>query len=104
MSVMSETEKPAPVAGDIPVSWRDGAPCLDLRGIGPPPRPLVAIIELIERPGTGDMVRIIIDRDPIHLFPELVERGWSWSKRFIGNGDLCLTLTREAPGVPGAGP
>ncbi len=101
---MSETEKHAPVAGDIPVLWHDGIPCLDLRGIDQPPRPLLAVIELIERPGTGDTVHVVIDRDPIHLFPELMERGWSWTKQSIGNGDLRLTLTREPPGTPGSGP
>ncbi|MDH5748074.1 MAG: DUF2249 domain-containing protein [Rhodospirillales bacterium] len=101
---MIESEPRAPVAGDIPVLWQNGAPCIDLRGIDEPPRPLIAIIELIERPDTGDEVRVIMDRDPIHLYPELMERGWSWHKEFIGSRDLRLTLTRDPPGTPGSGP
>lgn len=88
------------MAGDVPVLWEAGAPCLDLRGIHTPPKPLVAIIELIERADTGDTVRVLMARDPINLYPELVERGWSWAKEpagAVGEGELCLTLTRTRP-------
>ncbi len=100
---MSETVKRAPVAGDIPVLWESGALYLDLRGIDTPPKPLVAIVELIERTDTGDTVRVLIARDPINLYPELVERGWSWTKERAEDGSLRLTLTRDAPEPPGPG-
>jgi len=100
---VSETVKCAPVAGDIPVLWDAGALCLDLRGIDTPPKPLVAVVELIERSDTGDRVRVLIARDPVNLYPELVERGWSWSKEHAEDGSLHLTLTRNAPGLPGSG-
>jgi hypothetical protein len=85
-----------PVAGDVPVLWEAGALCLDLRGIETPPKPLVAIIELIERPDTGDTVRVLMARDPVHLYPELAERGWSWTKELAEGGGLCLILRRQA--------
>jgi hypothetical protein len=89
--------KRAPVAGNVPVLWEEGALCLDLRGIDTPPKPLVAIVELIERADTGDRVRVLIARDPVNLYPELVERGWSWTKELAEDGSLCLTLKRDAP-------
>lgn len=86
-----------PVAGDVPVLWEAGALCLDLREINVPPKPLVAIVELIERADTGDMVRVLMARDPVNLYPELMERGWSWTKEPAEDGGLRLTLTREPP-------
>ena len=84
-----------PVAGDVPVLWEAGAPCLDLRRIDVPPKPLVAVVELIERADTGNTVRVLIARDPVNLYPELVERGWSWTKQVAPDGSLRLTLTRD---------
>ena len=100
---MSEPVSRAPVAGDVPVLWKDGALCLDLRGIDTPPKPLVAVVELIERADTGNRVRVLFARDPVHLYPELTERGWSWIKERADDGGLCLTLTRDAPAAPGPG-
>ena len=92
---VSETVKRMPVAGDIPVIWEAGTLCLDLRGIETPPKPLVAIVELIERADTGNTVRVLIGRDPVPLYPELAERGWSWNKEPAEDGGLCLTLRRQ---------
>ncbi|MBL6934462.1 MAG: DUF2249 domain-containing protein [Alphaproteobacteria bacterium] len=96
---MPETTKHKPVAGDVPVLWEAGAPCLDLRDIHTPPKPLVAILELIERAECGDTVRVLMARDPVNLYPELVERGWSWTKEPAAgdDGGLRLTLTRTQP-------
>ena len=91
---MSDSDPLATVAGDVPVAWEEGIPSLDLRSIDTPPKPLIAIIELIERPGTGNRVHIRIARDPVHLYPELVERGWSWDKERSEDGSFSLILTR----------
>lgn len=99
---VSEAVKRTPVAGDVPVLWDAGALCLDLRGIDTPPKPLVAVVELIERADTGNTVRVLIARDPVNLYPELVERGWSWSTERAEDGSLRLTLTRDAPASPGS--
>ncbi len=93
---MSETVECKPVAGDVPVFREDGALCLDLRGIDTPPKPLVAVVELIERADTGDTVRVLIARDPVNLYPELIERGWSWTKEPAKDGGLLLILARDA--------
>ncbi len=99
---MSETDKCAPVAGDIPVTCEAGMYCLDLREIDQPPRPLVAIVELIERCDADDIIRIQIARDPVNLYPELVERGWAWTGQESDGGEFHLILRREQP--DGAGP
>jgi hypothetical protein len=50
---------------------------LDVRGLDPP-QPMVEILGLIDR-GEVDDARIIVhlDREPIFLYPELDDRGWS---------------------------
>lgn len=73
----------------------DGIPRIDLVGLEPP-APLVAVLELIERPGVGSVVEATFPREPLNLFPELRERGWSWSRVDSGDPDrCCLRLVRE---------
>ncbi len=91
------------VAGDIAVTRCRGMPCLDLRQVTVPPKPMVAILELLEHPGTGNAVFVLMSRDPVNLYPELVERNWSWQRRFKDNGEVHLTLTRQSPGQKAAG-
>ncbi|MBZ0217993.1 MAG: DUF2249 domain-containing protein [Fimbriimonadaceae bacterium] len=91
---MSEEKIQPPVAGDIPVITIENSPGLDLRQVTTPPKPMVAVVELISRPDIGNIVHILMSRDPINLYPELTECGWSWSKEFAEDGTLRLTLTR----------
>lgn len=49
---------------------------LDLRGLEPP-QPMVAILSEIESGATGPLI-LHMDRDPIFLYQELEDRGWSW--------------------------
>lgn len=53
----------------------DGAH-IDVRGLAPP-EPMVEILKLLDR---GDIASLIahLDREPIFLYPELDERGWSY--------------------------
>lgn len=88
-----------PVAGGVAVWFEDGVAQLDVRGLEPP-RPMVAVVELIERLGTGDTVVVRFDRDPIHLYPELVERGWTWSRVPSTPDQVRLRLTRETSAGP----
>ncbi|MCG3188139.1 MAG: hypothetical protein LKCHEGNO_00031 [Burkholderiaceae bacterium] len=51
---------------------------IDVRGL-PPPQPMVAILRLLAGIDAGAASRTVIahlDRDPLMLYPELVQRGW----------------------------
>ena len=48
---------------------------LDLRGLEPP-EPMVAVLGEINA-GTNEPMILHMDRDPIFLYAELEERGWS---------------------------
>lgn len=49
---------------------------IDVRGLNPP-EPMIEILKLLDR---DDIASVIahLDREPIFLYPELDERGWSY--------------------------
>lgn len=67
---------------------------IDVRGLAPP-GPLVAIVELIESIG-DDATRVIVhhDRDPVMLYGELAERGWTAERIDDVPGEVRLRLER----------
>ena len=68
---------------------------IDVRGL-PPPEPMVAILTLLENPDTEDRVIVHHDREPVYLYPELVERGWKYEIVAGGPDEVRLLLTRPA--------
>jgi len=81
-----------------PVSrrWRDAqGEHIDVRGL-PPPQPLVAILRLVhELKDAGGAVIVHHDRDPVLLYPELAEIGWSAERLEAGAGAVLLRLRRD---------
>jgi hypothetical protein len=79
-----------------PVQWREGeAVHIDVRGL-PPPQPLVAILRLVR--SLGDAAPDIVvhhDRDPVLLYPELAEIGWSAAPLEAPAGEVRLLLRRQ---------
>lgn len=74
--------------------WKDkSVNYIDVRGMEPP-KPLIAILELIESPQCGDEVIVIHHRDPVYLLPELADRNWSWMYLENNLGQVHLQLTR----------
>lgn len=67
---------------------------IDVRGL-PAPEPMVAILTLLERDAEVDKVIVHHDRDPIFLYPELAERGWSHRHIPGDPGEVRLLLTRN---------
>ena len=62
-----------------PRSWRDGEVVhIDVRGLEAP-RPLVAILALIDGGGHAGHVVVHHDREPLYLYPELEDRGWQYA-------------------------
>lgn len=58
------------------------------------PAPLVAILALLDGPDHGGVVTVHHRREPVYLYPELAERGWTWERIPGEPGEvrLCLTL------------
>lgn len=85
-----------PVAGrTAPLQWRDGeATHIDVRGL-PPPQPLVAILRLVHSLGDGNTPVVVHhDRDPVMLYPELAQIGWSAERVATPPGEIRLLLRR----------
>jgi hypothetical protein len=66
---------------------------IDVRGLQPP-QPLVAILHLVRALGASATAVVVHhDRDPVMLYPELAELGWSAERLPAEPGELRLRLT-----------
>ncbi|MCP5075571.1 MAG: DUF2249 domain-containing protein [Rhodobacteraceae bacterium] len=68
---------------------------IETRGLNPPD-PAVAILWHIDRPEQNGPVTVYLDRHPIYLFPELVERGWHAEVISGESGNVRLILRPRA--------
>jgi hypothetical protein len=66
---------------------------IDVRGL-PPPEPLVAIVALIASLGDATPVIVHHDRNPVMLYGELAERGWTAERVDTVPGEVRLKLER----------
>jgi len=58
--------------------WRTpDAVHIDVRGLEPP-KPMLAILQMIDQDDVECVVVAHLDREPIFLYPELSDRGWSY--------------------------
>jgi uncharacterized protein (DUF2249 family) len=65
---------------------------LDLRGLEPP-EPMLRILTTLEAMPAGSSFRARTDRQPIHLFPELLARGASYTSEAAADGSWITTVT-----------
>lgn len=68
---------------------------LDLQGLFPP-EPMIEILREIDC-GTGCPIIVHMDRDPVLLYPELEDRGWSAGEYPSGNAPGLKPSVRQAP-------
>lgn len=75
---------------------------VDVRGLEPP-QPMVRILGLIDSGEAPDILIVHLDREPIFLYPELDDRGWSHELVAASCGDpacedeVRLRLVRMTP-------
>jgi len=81
--------------GDAAPVWpeADGVH-IDVRGMTAP-GPLVAILRLADGQDHDGRIVVHHDREPVYLFPELAERGWSWEMTAGKSGEVRLILTKD---------
>jgi len=64
---------------------------IDVRGLQTP-QPLVLVLQMVREVGPDGVVIVHHDRDPLLLYPELVQIGW-WAERIAGDpGEVRLRL------------
>ncbi|MGZ9034298.1 MAG: DUF2249 domain-containing protein, partial [Rhodospirillales bacterium] len=64
---------------------------IDVRGLEAP-RPLVAILTLIEGGSHQGHIVVHHDRDPLYLYPELEDRGWRYARLPSPGDEVRLEL------------
>lgn len=76
-------------------TWTEhGSLHVDVRGL-PPPQPLVQILQLVQRCADRGPIFVHHDRDPVLLYPELLQLGW-WAERVPGEpGEVRLRLAPQ---------
>lgn len=65
---------------------------LDNRGL-PPPEPMVRILDAVEALRAEDELRVLMDREPLLLYPELERRGLVWDFSALAQ-DFLLVIRR----------
>jgi hypothetical protein len=68
---------------------------IDVRGL-PPPQPMVSILALVESISDATPVVVHHERDPLFLYPELAEIGWTSERLAAPEGEVRLLLKRAA--------
>jgi hypothetical protein len=64
--------------GDGNEIWQaDDGLHVDVRGLEPP-QPMTKILGLIDLGEAGNVLIVHLDREPVFLYPELDDRGWSY--------------------------
>lgn len=49
---------------------------IDVRGLAPP-GPMIEILKMLDSHENGQIIVAHLDREPVFLYPELDDRGWS---------------------------
>lgn len=76
--------------------WHDAQGVhIEVRGLAPP-APFVQIIQLVESLKVPSTVIVHHDRDPLPLYDELAQRGWSAAPVDGDIGEFRLRLTMDS--------
>lgn len=68
---------------------------IEVRGL-PLPKPMTAILRLIDSGAHEGTIVVHHDREPVYLFPELAERGWTHAIVAGDPGEIRLVLRRDS--------
>lgn len=64
---------------------------LDVRGL-PSPEPMFQALDAIEQLGNGEVIRLVIHREPHMLFAELVKQRIPWTIVAHGHPDWIILI------------
>ncbi|MGH6717103.1 MAG: DUF2249 domain-containing protein [Bradyrhizobium sp.] len=84
-----------------PSGWPEPSRQLDNRDLDPP-EPLVRTLAAVEELGQGEVLSVLLCREPVFLFPKLGERGHEWLGGFDADGKTYKLLVRKGAGKEAA--
>jgi hypothetical protein len=90
----SERDKSATGVGGAAIWTQADGVHIDVRGLATP-APLYAILSLIDSSRHDGVIIVHHEREPLFLFPELAERGWTHAIIEGEPGEVRLVLRRE---------
>lgn len=88
-----------PAADDA--AWPEPAQHLDNRDLDPP-EPMVRALTALEELLPGEVLSVLLRREPVFLFPELGKRGHDWLGEFQADGKTYRLLVRKEVGKEAA--
>lgn len=77
--------------------WPEPSRHLDNRELEPP-EPLVRTLAAVEELQPGEVLSVLLCREPVFLFPKLGERGHEWQGGFDADGTTYKLLVRKGTG------
>ncbi len=77
--------------------WPEPSRHLDNRELDPP-EPLVRTLAAVEELQQGEVLSVLLCREPVFLFPKLGERGHEWLGGFEGESKTYKLLVRKGAG------
>ncbi|MDO1582888.1 DUF2249 domain-containing protein [Rhizobium oryzicola] len=95
--VLFSPVKPALLSSDEVASvddWAEPVLSLDLSDLDPP-QPMIRILAELEGMAVGDVLFVVLAREPVFLFPELVRRGHQWVGNRDKSGETFRMLVRR---------
>lgn len=72
----------------------DGLMHIDTRTL-PPPHPMLEVLRLIDQEPAGGELIAHLPRLPVHLLPELDDRGWRWTILSDDESGMTLHISRD---------
>lgn len=90
----AENEGLAPGSAPDAGLWPDPVDSLDLRGMIPP-EPMVRVLETLEGMAAGEVLFVLLEREPMPLFPELAQRDHEWAGNFAMDGASYRLMIRR---------
>jgi uncharacterized protein (DUF2249 family) len=91
-----EAANSAPTPG-----WPEPSRHLDNRDLDPP-EPLVRTLAAVEELQPGEVISVLLCREPVFLFPKLGERGHQWQGAFEADKKTYKLLVRKGAGKEAA--
>jgi uncharacterized protein (DUF2249 family) len=88
--------QPAQAATDtsLPRGWPEPSRHLDNRDLDPP-EPMVRTLAAVEEMRPGEVLNVLLCREPVFLFPKLSERGHEWHGGFEADGTTYRLAVRK---------